>query len=263
MSTPLPSVDSVRKPWGAAARLFRVPPPADSPALGRVSSWRSVLGLLTLIVLGRGDRGVVDTLNEDGWGKTVENVIIALAIVPVAVLLLYLRTHREPRAGLRLRPVIGKIALLLLTTFGAMAPIVLVVTNDLFDTLKPTDFGTAVLALFGGLLAIAYALWVAVYVGCAAWWAVRGSCFIGEFHPLLGPAVTTAVVVTATAVELVEADTNGVSDPVWLTLTLGGLVTTLVLAAVEYSMLRARRIGWRTGPRPQPVPRPGDGVRRP
>ena len=255
MSTSRPvSAASVWKPWGAATRLFGGPPPAGSAVLGRVSSWRSVLGLLTLLALGRGDRSVEDTLNEEGWQKAVTTVTIALVAVPIAIVALYLRTHREFRPQLRLHSVVTRIVLLLLTSFGAMAPIILLVqhTNDL--DLTPTTAVEALIALPIGILAIAYALWVAVYICCAAWWAVRSSCFVGDYHPLLGPTVTTVVVITATAISLIQFDTNGVPASDWLILTLGGLPATLVLAAIEYRMLHTRRITWRTGPHPQPTP---------
>lgn len=252
-AVPEPSPTRPWKPWGAARRLFGGPPPAGSKALGRVSSWRAVLGLSTLLVLGRGERGVVETLNEEGWEKAAATVIIALAIVPAAILVLRLRTHHEFRGELRLRPVVVKIVLLASTCYATMTPIILTVQGDWLDALRPTDPPGALISVLLGFASIAYALWVACYVCCAAWWAVRSSCFIGEYHPLLGPAVTTVVVTTATAISLIRFDTNGVPTADWLILTLGGPVTTFVLVVIEYRMLRARGITWRTGPHPLPV----------
>ncbi len=244
---------AVWKPWVAARRLFKVPPPAGNAFLGHVSAARSVLGLLTLLTLGRGDRSVADTLNEEGWQKAVTTVIVALIVLPVAIAVLYRRTYREFRPQLRLRPVVTRIILLLLTTYVAMTPIILVATDTVdLDAWKPTTMGEALLAFFGGLASIVYTLWVALYVGHAFWWTVRSSCFIGEYHPLLGPAVTTVVVTTTTAIVLIQFDTNGTPMSNWLILTLGGLTTTLILAAIEYGMLRRCGITWRTGSHPQP-----------
>jgi hypothetical protein len=258
MRTPSPppwesSSASVWTPWGMATRLFGASQLPYLAALGSLSAWRSVFGLATLLILGRGDRSVKGTLDQEGWEKPVITVTISLAIVPVAMAVLYLRTHRGSRPRLRLRPVVTKLILLVLTTFGAMAPIILSVQHP---GLFPPHSGSAhtiteaLIPAFGGLLALIYGLWAAIYVCCATWWAVRSSCFIGEYHPLLGPAVTAVVVTATTAAALIQSNTQGVSTHLWLVLTLGGACITLGLSAIEYYKLRARHINWRTGPEP-------------
>ncbi|GAA4426683.1 hypothetical protein ACFQV2_23715 [Actinokineospora soli] len=246
-------------PWEAARRLFGGPPPAGSRALGALATARSVLGLLTLLVLGRGDRGVYETLDEEGWVKATITILIGLVVVPVAVVVLRVGTRPGFRSELRSRPVVTKVVLLLLTSAATMAPIILSARNgwleSWLDDLRAAPGPFAVLVLPVVVTALSSVVWVALFVGNAAWWAVRTTCFVGDYHPLLGPAVTAVVVGVATAVSLVQAETHGLSGTTWLVLTLGGPVTTFVLVAVEYALLRARGIGWRTGPNPHAGPR--------
>lgn len=235
-------------PWGAAHRLFGGPPPADSDALDIVGWVRSILGLITMIVLGSGDRGVFGTVNEEGWGKAVTTVTISLCVLPAAVVVVYLLTEPAFRPDLKLGRLAVRVFLLLVTTFGLMAPIIVFVQQVVEKGGEP---GNPLLRLLIGLAAILYMIWVGPYLLCAVLLAVRTSCFVGDYHPLLGPAVTAVVVTVATAITFIGFDTHGVEVGLWLVLTFGGLATTLGVAAAEYFLLRARhRIGWRTGPQP-------------
>lgn len=185
-------------------------------------------------------------------------MIIALCAIPVAVVVVHRLTRAPFRPELRLGRLVGRVVLLLVTTFGLMTPIILAVRLTAGRAPEPSDVLQALLGLVITLVAIAYGLWAGAYVLSAALLALRSSCFVGDYHPLLGPAVTAAVVTTTTAITLIGFDTHGVGVDLWLVLTLGGLVTTIALAAAEHHLLRARHgIGWRTGPLPQRGQEPG------
>ncbi|MFI9810749.1 AEC family transporter [Saccharothrix variisporea] len=239
------------KPWEVAERLFR---PEGDPSrrdrlLQRLTWWRSLLGLVTVVVLGAGDRTFWQALEEEAWQKASKNVVLAFFLVPVSMLVVYLLTERPRRRAFTLWPVARKLVLLAVTAYGLMAPIILVATGTIpRDWVDSVVDSLGVLKLPLGLFILGYGLWVAVYLGCTAFWASRTSCWSGEFHPLLAPTVTAVVVTTFTVVTLVENDTKGVDRDLWLFLTFGGLATTLALALAEYVRLRRDGYRWRTGP---------------
>lgn len=53
-------------PWNVAYSLFGDPKPEGSGALDTVGWVRSILGMLTMVVLGSGNRAYLGTVEEEG-----------------------------------------------------------------------------------------------------------------------------------------------------------------------------------------------------
>lgn len=240
---------------------------------------RSLLGLATLVFVAAytGTQEPGRVLVEEGWEKPAKNVVLALAIVPAAMILLFALTRGSHRGQFEWWPTIRKLALMVATTLGPMTPIILVATKSLPEDVAVIGLyvvlglcwvaGLVLLyryfpqrALIAGILTAPFfalamfllaVLWLVLYIGSVAFWASRTSCWSGAFHPLLAPAVATVVVVFFTTQALITADTKGLSATLWLCLTLGGLLTTLALAAAEHEQLRRGGHRWLRGPSPE------------
>ncbi len=267
-------------PWRVAARWGKPPrdPEAGRDVLGLLATGRSVLGLTTLVLVAvyTGTQGPGEVLMEEGWEKSSKNVVLALAVVPAAMVALFAVTKSGHRRRFAWWPTVRKLALMVATTLGPMTPIILVATESLpvgvaravtialvagawlvGVVLLHRYFPTRVLLLAGILLAPFFAtamfllaiLWLVLYIGFVAFWASRTSCWAGLFHPLLAPAVSAFVVVYFTAQALLAGDTKGLPVTLWLWLTLGGLLTTLALATAEHEQLRREGHRWLLGPR--------------
>lgn len=250
-------------PWKVAARwadpgyrekreLGTDPTPPRLALLARLTIWRSVLGMATLIAVSAATRPPLEVLEDEGWAKSTKSIAIALALVP-ALMIAVRVANRGRGTGLRWWPTVSRWLLMLATSFGLMTPIILVATDVIrLEGMAEWAKGTGGWVLLTGppliafgVLLIAYGLWVAGYVLAVAAWAVRTSLWSGLFHPFLAPVTGGALVVITTVVQLVESDTKGLAHGVWLVLTLGGLVTTLALAAAEYATLRRMGVTWR------------------
>ncbi|MFC5287756.1 hypothetical protein ACFPM7_11905 [Actinokineospora guangxiensis] len=221
--------------------------------LGALGFARSVIGIATIVAVSWGTRPPLEVVQDEWWGKSVTNIVVALGLVPVLMLLVRL-ANRGRDVRLRWWEVVKRVLLMAVTTFALMAPIILGVQNqhrldELTTWAQGQSAGVKLVVglsgLAGTLLAIAYALWVAAYVITVAVWALRTSLWSGVFHPLLAPVTAAALVVLTTGYQLIEADTKGLERGTWLVLTLGGLATTLALAAAEYSALRRGGARWR------------------
>lgn len=242
-------------PWGVARRIFGVTP-SHYPLLDKLVFWRSTLGMATLILVNFGVRAPTDVLYDEGVDKAWMNTLYGFCAVPVAMVVMYfytdVRYRRDfdfTRTILRLVALLGTIAL----------PMVLLFVIGVFPDPDAWFTGDRHLAV---RIALGVAMtWFAVYFIAVAYWAGRTYFWIGDFHPLLGPTVTTLMVVVLTAVGVVTADTKGLAWDVWLVLQAGGLLTTVALAVWEYRLYRGEGIGWRTGPHPhagQPGTRRGN-----
>jgi hypothetical protein len=216
--------------------------------LERLGFWRSLLGLATTVFVSIDTRPVSDVVVDDAGTNVLRNALLGLLAVPVSMLAVYFLTQRQYRAELGFRRVIGRLALFLTTV---LLPVVLI-TEFLIGKDLPFENATEVnvVNVVGVLLLLGLLLWWPVYMLCGIYWAGRTYCWIGEFHPLLAPSVTAGMTTVLAVIGLVEMDTNGLAPEVWLTLTLGGVVTTLILATAEYVQLVRAGIGWRTGPNP-------------
>jgi hypothetical protein len=221
-------------------------------ALGWLAAARSVLGLAVIIIVSWSTRPPLEVVEDEGWGKSVTNIAVALGVVPVLMVVVWL-VNRGRDSGLRWWPVVWRVLLMFVTTFGSMAPIILFVQNthkvdELYEWARDQGGWTPLIGL--GLIALlllflGYALWVAAYVITVAMWALRTSLWSSAFHPLLAPVVTIVVVLITTAAQTLDADTKGLPHGTWLALTLGGLVTTIAVAGVEYAVLRRDGETWR------------------
>lgn len=236
-----PNIGGV-SPWGIARKIFGVAP-SDYPLLDKLTFWRSVLGMATLIVVNFGVRAPTDVLYEEGVDKAWMNTLYGFCAVPVAMVGMYFLTDPRYRGDfdfkrtvLRLVGLLGTIAL----------PMVLLFVIGFFPDPDAWFTGdTNPVVKYSVIVAV---LWFAVYFLVVAYWAGRTYFWVGDFHPLLGPAVTALMVVVLTAISVLVADTKGLDWNVWLVLQLGGLSTTLVLATWEYRLHRRDGVGWRTGP---------------
>lgn len=244
-------------PWAVATRWGNPEYDEDESVwptdlLGWLALARSVLGLAVIVVVSWSTRSPVEVIEDEGWGKSVTNIAVALGVVPVLMLAVWL-INLGNGSELRWWPVVWRVLLMLVTTFGAMAPIIVGLQNkhkadELFEWAKGQGgwtplIGLLIFALL--LLVLVYALWVAFYVGTVAMWALRTSLWSGAFHPLLAPVTTIVVVVITTVAQVIDADTKGLPHDTWLSLTVGGLVTTIAVAAAEYAVLRRDGETWR------------------
>jgi hypothetical protein len=235
-----------------------------------VTTARAVLGMLSLVAVGlyTGTRGPGQVLSEEGWDKTSLRVVIAVGLVPALMVGTYSVTRSGHRRSLRWGPTIWRILLMAASTYAVMTPIILsgmdvlpgawgplpvVAEMELIGLVAVVKSGArgGTILLFGILLGVVTGfLWVVCYVLSVAFWASRTSCWAGKFHPLLAPAVSAVLVVYFTVIALIDQDTKGVPMDLWLVLTLGGLVTTLVLTITEHESLRRRGYNWPVGPMP-------------
>lgn len=261
--------------------------------LSYVSTLRSVLGLLTLVVVGiyTGTRSADQVLTDEGWAKTAVNVTIAVGLVPLGMIVTFAATrrgfHRDFGWRRWLAP-LWRIVIMAVTTYALMMPIILENMGGLpglwgllavalemeiigiVFVARSTD--NAALIIFGGVFLgwLVGLAWMILYILFVAYWASRTSCWAGEFHRLLAPTVSAILVVATTIVALVGHDTQGVSMGLWLFLTLGGMITTLALAIAEHETLRRHGYRWRYGPVPiplaplgQPTAEPGSPIPAP
>ncbi|MCU1679654.1 MAG: hypothetical protein JWQ81_393 [Amycolatopsis sp.] len=243
-----------------------------------MTTGRAVLGLATLVAVGlyTGTRGPGQVLVEEGWEKSSKNVVFAMCAVPIFMIGTWVLTSSGRRRGFTPFPTIGRILLMVATTLGPMTPIILTVTaaEPVQTTAIYVELGVAWLAgiafliwrragcfgyVLGVVLAPVLALavlfaaigWLVFYICCVAFWASRTSCWVGLFHPLLAPALSAILAVYFTIDAVITLNTGGVPTNLWLALTFGGAISTLLLAIIEHEMLRRRDgYSWRGGPEP-------------
>ncbi|MEU6133114.1 hypothetical protein ABZ805_28375 [Saccharopolyspora sp. NPDC047091] len=241
-------------PWHTARALYKPRQPADrwTRNFERIAFWRSAAGLLTVAVATASYESPTTPLFES-IGKTQLTALLALCVAPPLLALLVCVTRERHRGRLRdgITSMLRRILFGVLTAAVPVAAIigVIVLLYRFSDDGRLTE-AWMVVALFIPFLAVC---WLAGYALCSTYWAARTAFWTSDVHPLLPPVISAALAVVTTALDIAER--VGSTDPrtpapIWYVLTVSGLVTTLVLAIVEYRRLRGTGIGWRTGPSP-------------
>lgn len=253
---------SIALPWQASKALFK-PAAVRSgrdELLERIAFWRSAAGLLTVTLATRGYRSAWDNLGE-ALEKARMNAIYAMCAAPVVLVVLHVVTRPEFRHRVRsgilgLLKRLGHFALSIAALVGAAAGGVFLLPDDGRPG-QVTELTEAwqVWLMFAVLLLVA---WGTAYVTCTTYWAARTCFWTSEVHPLFAPSGSALLAAAVFAVELAgnlaakaPADRfDGVPVPLWLTLNLCGLATTLLLAVAEYRHILGKGVGWTTGPDP-------------
>lgn len=239
------AVVSLLVPWLAAKRAFK-PPVGSTPEerrLDRLAFWRTMLGLITVVIATHHYRNVLEVL-ASATAKTYDTLQYALALPPLAFLAVFLLTRRDRRRTLwpRVRRYLvrGVPGLLVLLMPFLLSQLYLWL-NDGDGTIP----GSAV-----GLREILIFIWAACFYGCTLYWATRTGLWISDMHPLLAPVGSTLVMLLVSGQELISLERNGVPSWLWLTLNISGVVSSLTLAVMEYRLLRTMGYRWREGPDP-------------
>lgn len=200
----------------------------------RIATWRSFTGLVTIVVASAPTRPVLSVL-DDAETKAVETALLAVVVVLAAMAVIWLRTPTSRRPALvpEIRFVLSRIGLAVLVVG---LPTALVVAFVEWQHDRPmTAWGVLVTVAIVFAL-VPYLLFIARMI----YFCARTSYCAARVHPMLAPICAATVVLVTTGSELYWHDTRGLPDDTWLTLTLGGLGTTLALAAWEYFELHRR-----------------------
>ncbi|WP_055478142.1 hypothetical protein [Sphaerimonospora mesophila] len=252
-------------PWLTARFLFRprVGPSRKDRTLDRLAFWRSTVGLGVILVATSQYQDVSANLIE----KALETGRLALILLPIPILVILIVT----RSGRRTRILSGVLlmtrrAVLALIFFYLPFVLILAAAGELnIDTLangqvefqQDIDLNASGEAAFWLLAAMALVIvlfpWYVCFWYCTIYWTARTGFWIGDVHPLLAPIGTTGLTLLISAQEIIERDTNGVPEWLWLTLNLCGVATVLVLAIFEYRHLRATGYRFRDGPEPAAI----------
>jgi hypothetical protein len=251
---------TVLLPWLTAKFLFkpRIGPLRKDRLLDRLAFWRSVVGLIVIMIATYGYQDVLQVSNSTFW-KAMETGAYALLLPPLSFLVILIVTRPGRRS--QLMPGAGR---LLGRTALALAFFFLPFLGpNLFGSeanFRNPDPRAAVVFLLAMLLAIAMIAWYCCFWCCTIYWAVRTGLWTGEIHPLLAPIGTAALVLVINGQELIGGDANGVPYWLWLALNLSGTATSLLLSVLEYRHLRSVGYQFRSGPesvtRSEPVPEP-------
>lgn len=234
-------------PLGAAKAAFGSEP-SDTPIIDRLGFWRSLAGLVIVVLVSLDVRPTEQAVGENVAAKPIVNALIMLFVVLPAVVIVLFVTRRSARRDLGWLDLGKKLGLWLITVG---LPLVLFTEPELdllrkyFLSVEFTDSG-AVNWLLNVVEAVLIVWWF-IYIGCGIFWAVRTYCFVGEFHPLLSPTLTGITVTVLSTIDFIGGNSNGLPHGLWLTIILVGLGTTLILAVAEYWKLVKIGFGWRTG----------------
>ncbi|GAA2793567.1 hypothetical protein [Saccharopolyspora taberi] len=239
-------------PWSTARFLLKPaigPQPRDR-LLDRIGFWRAVIGLAAVAVASTpylSVRAVLGNAQE----KALLTAQYAMIGLPLAFFVLLAATRsayrhefvgRTPRLVRRVATVIACYGVLFGYAFAVMG------FFSLFNgELRGVQALLALASLPGLILT---GLWCAVFFACTIYWAARTSFWLGEMHPLLAPVGSVVLVLVVTARETYLRETNGLPSPLWLSLNICGLISTLALAFWEYRHLRASGYRFREGPNP-------------
>jgi hypothetical protein len=253
-------IATVLLPWLTAKFVFkpRVGPLRKDRLLDRLAFWRSVVGMVAIMVA---TYGYQDALFVSGniFLKVMQTGAYALLLPPMSFLVMLIVTRPGRRSQLMpgARRLLGRGALALTFIF---LPFFLLNLGDGHININIPDPGGAIVFLPAIPLLI---VWFCCFWCCTIYWAARTGLWIGEIHPLLAPIGTTVLVLLINCQELIEGDTNGVPFWLWLTLNLCGTATSLVLSVLEYRHLRSIGYQFRSGPKPvtrnEPEPEPVQG----
>lgn len=249
-------------PWRTSKALFKTgtAETGRDRQLERIAFWRSAAGLLTVTVATRGYRSTWENIGE-ALEKARTNALYAMCAAPLVLAVLYFATHPEFRHRLRsgIRSLLKRLGFFVISIapiFGAFVGGFFLLP-DSGPQGQPAELTEPWQGWLLGAL-ILLAIWGSVYVSCTIYWAARTCFWTSAVHPLFAPAGSALLAAVVFAVELAEglaAETpaerfDGVPTPIWLTLNLFGVATTLLLAVAEYRHIRGKGIGWTTGPDP-------------
>ncbi|MEV0698465.1 hypothetical protein AB0I53_11175 [Saccharopolyspora sp. NPDC050389] len=236
-------------PWLTAKFLYkpRVGPRRRDRALDRLAFWRSVVGLLAVLVATNGYLSPFVVLS-DNYGKALRTAGYALLAAPLPFLVLLAVT----RSGFRSELFSGGRRMLGRGALGLAAlglPLAVFFAAD-----GGRYFVDSLTELLLVLIAVVVIGWYATFWVCTLYWAARTSFWMSEIHPLLAPVASVFFVLLITVQEIIQLDTKGVPIPLWLALNLCGLASTLALAVFEYRHAWSTGFRFRGGPRPVPAP---------
>ena len=264
------SVLSVALPWQLARVLFgaRELYPVRTGQVTALNRARGILG--AIIVLGaivRYDprallRYPTDTVNAT---SNVAVIAIGLVLLTSVVTLVIVQPHLRLRAARALLRPITTIAILIGITAGLVATRLVAIGTT---PPPPGTFWTPQLDMSGGAeqfptLLLIFAMnglgvWLLIFLAVSTF-LVAGNLFaVGDAHPRLVPVVTILVTVTLLGLQLIDEHVRpvafllDVSEPLLpadlaLALQVGGTVTVITVAAIEFVALGRRGSGgpWR------------------
>ncbi|MEV0056126.1 hypothetical protein AB0H34_37270 [Saccharopolyspora shandongensis] len=239
-------------PWLAARFVFkpRISTLPKDRLLDRLAFWRSAAGLLVVVTASMAWREPFDVVGET-FSKAFMTAWYAALALPLSFLVMLGTTRSGYRAellrgGLRL---LGRVAL------GAGAITLPIAPFVLLDG-EEVSINTGGKLLVFILVVLFIVCWYAPFWVCTIYWAARTSFWTSEIHPLLAPVASSFLVLLITGREMVKPDTESLPVPLWFTLNICGVLSTLTLAVVEYRHARANGFRFRYGPRPVAAPQP-------
>lgn len=221
-------------PWVAARAIFKssVGNSRKDKLLDWLAFLRPTVGLLVVLFAFIDFRDPEDIVG-DAIGKVLKTAYTSISVVGILLLFAYplARSRSEELARRGLRRMATRIA----SAAGAVVLLVACVALGAVVSGTSGQGGVRGSVVFWFVLLF---LWMFLFIGCAFYWAARTCLWIAYFNPLLAPLGSSAITVILTTSEIRGGDSKGVPYPLWLTVTLCGLVTALGLAWVEYRHLR-------------------------
>lgn len=232
-------------PWLTAKFLYkpRVGPRRRNRTLDRLAFWRSVVGLLAVLVATSGYLSPF-VIFGDNYVRALRTAGYAMLAAPLPFLVLLAVTQSGYRSQLLPggRRMLGRGALAL-ATFGLPLALLFATGGGHYAIDSPGE-------LLLVLIMLVVIGWYATFSVCTIYWAARTSFWTSEIHPLLAPVASVFFVLLITGQEIIKLDTKGVPTPLWLALNLCGLASTLTLAVFEYRHARSAGFRFRGGPQP-------------
>lgn len=253
-------------PWRTAKCLLKPAVGSDRKTLlDRLTFWRAVVGLAVIAAATFPYPKYWHGIPYETYLKSGYTAQYALYSAPALFLVLLVLTRPGCRVAL-LRGVLSQLRYGVLALVVFYLPVVWLTGGKLphegVNTIDPlwvpdtiefnfADPWAAVLFVFVAIPLVIYLFcWVVCLWFCTLYWAARTGFWISETHPLLAPIVTTAVMLLLTCREILDPPTGDVPALVWLTLTLCGAVSSVVLSVFEYRHLRSTGHRFRNGPKP-------------
>ena len=237
-------------PFQAARTLYA---PADRYGVANesIDQWsfrRSTAGLVVIVLISYSYRSPNAVLN-DAQDQVIINAVAAGVVAAVSLAILLAATVPEGRSAL-LPGLVRFLARASIAGLTIALPISYILTHDSNVFLRDlyTRHWTIILAVNLGLL-----VWASFIVG-SIYYVARYLLGVGEVHGMLAPICGAAVVLWSTVSTLLLGDTKGVPLAAWVTLTLAGCVTTIVLSGYEYRELYAAGLRLFAGPAPSDRP---------
>jgi hypothetical protein len=240
-------IATVLLPWRTAKLVFKpkIGPLREDRILDRLAFWRSVVGMVAIMVATYGYQDVI-FVSGDMFLKVMQTGAYALLLPPLSFLVILIVTRPGRRSQLipGARRLLGRVALAL--TFFFLPFFLMNLAGDQININIPDPGGLIVFIPAIPLVIV----WCFCFWCCTVYWAARTGLWTGEIHPLLAPIGTTVLMLLINGQEIIDGDTDGVPHWLWLTLNLCGTTTSLVLCVLEYRHLRSIGYQFRSGPEP-------------